>query len=159
MSGRWQLLGLEYISDFQFLLDVCLPNAFCTSEFDEFRWPLEPIATDEADWEVVEHYLNKTGTLRDGLRHLEELAAKDEIRLLTGSRRAMEYMTQHRDAQLDHGVILPLYSRYQTSSGDWDLPIFGCNWGGERLHGLLMHPADETFKSSWSWLVLKRKQK
>ncbi len=162
MSGQARLTLKNVIqkSKWQSLVDACLPDAFYSNDFTEDHWPLESIAADEADWEVKEHHIMRVGTLKDGLRQLEELAAKGDIRLLTGSRRAMEYMAQHLDAQLFRPVILPLRAQNQKPSDDYSqVPIFGRNWGNRRLYGLLLHYACETFNPRYSWLVLKRKQK
>ena len=105
---------------------------------------------------MVEHYLTKTGALEDGVKQLEKLATKGEIRLLTGSRRAMEYIAAHPDAQLDHPIILPL--RAQDSSDYWCLPVFSRIWrGGQRSLDLCYTVS--TFYSSYGWLVLRKRQK
>lgn len=143
------------IATFKQLLDAC--HQYGVAEgFTESRWSLEPIAADEADWEVVEHYLTKTGTLEEGVKRLEKLAAKGEIRLLTGSRRAMEYIAQHQAAQLDHPIILPL--RAQDSSGVWCLPVFRRRWDGRQRY-LGLYSTVFTFRSRDGWLVLRKRQK
>ena len=142
------------IATFKSLLDACHQDGYRSSDFTEDRFPLEPVATDEADWEVVEHYLTKTGTLDDGLKQLKKLEAKGEIKLLTGSRRAMEYIAAHPEAQLDHPIILPLRAR--DSGGDCCLPVFSRRWGGGR-RSLFLCRTGSTFGSLCSWLVLRPK--
>ena len=156
LKNPGKVLVAAITATFASLLKACHQNGYCNSDFTESRWHLEPIATDEADWEVVEHYLTKTGALEDGVKQLEKLATKGEIRLLTGSRRAMEYIAAHPDAQLDHPIILPL--RAQRSSGYWCLPVFGRLWGGRR-RSLGLYSTDDAFDSSYSWLVLRKRQK
>ena len=141
---------------FKSLLDACHQTDHRHPDFTESRWPLEPVAVDEADWEVVEHYLTKTGTLNRGVKHLEKLADKGEIRMLVGSRRAMEYIARHQKAQLDHPIILPLRAR--DSSDDWCLPVFRRNWCSWRRE-LDLDGTGNRFPPHYGWLVIKRKQK
>ena len=156
LKNPGKVLVAAITATFASLLKACHQNGYCNSDFTESRWHLEPIATDEADWEVVEHYLTKTGALEDGVKQLEKLATKGEIRLLTGSRRAMEYIAAHPDAQLDHPIILPL--RAQNSSDYWCLPVFDGDWSG-RLRRLVLYGTGGTFDSDYSWLVLRKRQK
>ena len=139
---------------FASLLEACHQTGYCNPDFTESRWPLEKVEADEADWEVVEHYLTKTGALEDGVKQLEKLATKGEIRLLTGSRRAMEYIAAHPDAQLDHPIILPLRAQY--SSDYWCLPVFSRYWNG-RQRRLGLYYTDDAFGSDDGWLVLRPK--
>lgn len=147
---------------FQSLLEACHQGGHRKPDFTESRWPLEPVAADEADWEVVEHHIQSSGTLTEGLHWLERLAVIDSVRslgdfrLLTGSRRAMEYISTHQEAQLDHPIILPL--RAQDSDGLWCFPVFSRDWYG-RQRNLNLDSSDVTFRSHYSWLVLCRKQK
>ena len=154
LKNPGKILVAVVIATFKSLLDACHQTGYCNPDFTESRWLLEPIATDEADWEVVEHYLTKTGTLDDGPEQLKKLAAKGEIRLLTGSRRAMEYIAAHPEAQLNHPIILPL--RAQDSCGRWCLPVFCGDWDGSR-RALHLLSTGLTFDSDYSWLVLRPK--
>ncbi|MEK7508588.1 MAG: hypothetical protein AAB568_01905 [Patescibacteria group bacterium] len=141
---------------FKSLLDACHQDGYCNPDFTELLWPLEPIAADETDWEVVVHFLAKGGSFNECKWQLEKLAAKGEIRLLTGSRRVMEYIARHPAAQMKHPIILPLL--VQHLSGDWCLPVFSGHWGdGRRDLGLCLNT--RKFNSHDGWLVLKRKQK
>ena len=156
LKNPGKVLVAAITATFASLLKACHQNGYCNSDFTEDRWPLESIAADENDWEVVGHYLTKTGALEDGVKQLEKLATKGEIRLLTGSRRAMEYIAAHPDAQLDHPIILPL--RAQDSSDFWCLPVFYGYWIG-RQRGLNLCSTGITFDSGYGWLVLRKRQK
>ena len=135
------------------LLAACKQNGYCNPEFTEERYPLEPVAADEGDYEVVEHHFTETVTLEEGLRRLAEMAAKGEIRLLSGSRLAMEYIAAHLEAQLDHPIILPL--RAQDSDGRWVVPFF-CRDYGERV--LRLFYLDGSAFPDCGWLVLRKRQ-
>jgi len=135
------------------LLAACKQNGYCNPEFTEERYPLEPVAADEGDYEVVEHHFTETVTLEEGLRRLAEMAAKGEIRLLSGSRLAMEYIAAHLEAQLDHPIILPL--RAQDSDGRWVVPFF-CRDYGERV--LYLFRLAYGAVPGCGWLVLRKRQ-
>lgn len=124
-------------------------------DFTEARFPLEPVALDEADWEMGEHHFAETVTVEEGLRRLTEMASKGEFRLPTGSRLAMKYIAAHPDAQLDHPVILPL--RAQDSDGDWVVPFFGRRWRDDRKRSLDLCRLGNLATPGCGWLVLRKR--
>lgn len=134
---------------FQNLLAACKQDGYRDPEFTESRWPLEPVAPDEDDYEEIEHHFTGTMTIEEGLRRLSEMETKGEIRLLKGSRRAMKYIAAHPNAQLDYSIILPL--RAQDSNGGWVVPIF-CHDGPRRFLDLCY--LDGEADPDCSWLVL-----
>lgn len=124
-------------------------------DFTEARWPLEPVAADEDDYEVAEHHFTETVTLEEGLRRLTAMAEKGEIRLLTGSRRAMEWVATHLEVQLDHPVILPLQA--QGYDGRRVVPIFHRRWGGDYGRRLVLYYLDYGAYSGCGWLILRKR--
>lgn len=136
----------------QQLLDDCHQDSV-HSDFTESRWPLELAMTDEADWEVAEfHSTNKmTGTKQ--LLELKKLAAKGEMRLLKGSRLAMEYIARHPGQQMHYPIVLPL------CVGATRMPVFTRDWNDEKKRCLDLYAAGFGFFPDVAWLVLLRKQK
>ncbi|MFA6486326.1 MAG: hypothetical protein WCT40_03090 [Candidatus Magasanikbacteria bacterium] len=136
------------------LLAAC--RQYCVNnDFIEPSWPLEPVAADEREWEVVEHHFDKTVKLKYGLAMLKDLAMKGEIRLLVGSRRAMEWIADHPDAQLDHPVIIPLAA--QNSDGSLVVPIFARHWDDGQQRDLHLCYLDHDASPVYAWLVLRKR--
>lgn len=137
------------------LLAACKQDGYCNPDFTESRWPLESVAPDEGDYEVVEHHFTDTVTLEEGLRRLAEMAEKGEIRLLAGSRLAMKWIASHLDVQLDHPVILPL--RAQDSDGRMVVPFFGRCWDRGDRRCLYLCGLAGGAGPGGRWLVLRKR--
>ncbi len=121
----------------------------------EPRWPLEPVAVDEGEWEVVEHHFDKKVSLKDGIAALKKLAKKGDVRLLAGLRRAMEWIAAHPNAQLDHPIILPLAR--MDSDGYLVVPIFNRIWGYTHRRDLSLSRLDDVAYPHFAWLVLRKR--
>lgn len=117
-------------------------------DFNEENFPLEPVASDEDDWEVVEYHFDRTLTGKEAFRRLEKLG----YRLLGGSRRAMEFLAAHPDLQDNHPLVITV--RWQHRDGDWNVPIADRR-GDERKVPLVYFDYD--FPPRYGWLVLRRK--
>ena len=116
--------------------------------FNEENFPLEPVAPDEADWEVYEHHFEETVTGEEAFRRLEEMGYR-----LCGPRRAMEFIAAHPDLQLDRSVIVT--ARWLDSDGGWCAPIFYRHDGRRGLN--LDCLGDDDFGSGCGWLVLHKR--
>lgn len=159
MSGKARLVLEDVVkSEWQRLLETCY-QIKVDSDFTEDRWPLEPIAADEDEWEVVKHRFANPVTGEEGLRQLEDLAANSngQIRLLQGSRRAMEYVVKNPDIQLYTSLIIPL--RAQCSDNCWYLPIFSGVWFNGNPHFLSLFSPSAVVEPTIGWLILRKHQK
>ncbi|MEK7508568.1 MAG: hypothetical protein AAB568_01795 [Patescibacteria group bacterium] len=165
MSGQARLMLEDIVqktaeavkSEWQTLLKACRQDCG-EPHFTKSRWPLGPVAADEAGWEVTEYRNDHSVTGFKALQHLEDMVAKSngQFRLMAGSRLAMEYIAKHPDAQLDHMVILPISAL--DPSDCWCLPVFG-NWLDIRKRSFGLFNTAGMFRPHCGWLVLKRKQK
>ena len=155
--GKAALVAAVTQYSFDDLFDAFQQHDYGDTEFTESRWPLEPVALDENDWEVVEHRFAKNLTIKEGLRRLTKMADEGKIRLLAGSRRAMEWVAPHLDDGLIHPAILPLCA--QDSDGKWVVPVFGLMWhDGSCQPGMTLYDLDEMTYPAHRWLVLRRIQ-
>jgi len=97
-------------------------------------------------------------TGEEGVRRLKEMEARGEIRLPTGSRRAMGYIADNPDRQLNHAIILPFLA--QNSDGVICLAVFDWGWDDDvRSRDLNLCEASSECDPDCGWLVLRRKQK
>jgi hypothetical protein len=134
------------VINFRRLLDMCKQD-WVSSDFNEANFPLEPVAPDEAEWEVVEHHFDRMVIGEEAFAELEKLG----YRLLGGSRRAMKFIAAHLDIQLDHPLVIT--ARWQFPNGCWCAPIAG-RVGGER--GLSLLGLVRGFLPHYGWLVLRK---
>lgn len=117
-------------------------------DFTEAHFPLEPIMPDESDWQVYEHHFPQT---IDGLRAIEEL---EKIGYkLCGPRRAMEFVANDPDRQLENPLVAT--ARWYVSESDWCVPFFGNRPDDERYLNLLS--SGSAFSPDCGWLVLRKK--
>lgn len=130
------------------LLSLCRLDSVHPDNFNEEHCRLEPVAPDEADWEVYEHHFSGTMNGEVAFHELQKL----DYRLLNGSRRAMEFLAIHPDIQIHHPLIIT--ARWQNSEGEWFVPIAGRD-GVKR--DLRLSWLDEDFDLNYGWLVLRRK--
>ncbi|MFH1946936.1 MAG: hypothetical protein ABIJ23_02140 [Candidatus Magasanikbacteria bacterium] len=137
----------------QQLLTACQQYWF-NPDFTEARWPLEPVAPDESEWEVKEHFFSDNATGEEKLRRLAEMVKKGEIRFC-GVRRAMEYVANHLDAQLARPLVVPVSA--QDSDGGLCLPIFSHYWNGHRQRKLNLCSVSNRFYPDCAWLVLRKR--
>ncbi len=138
-------LGIFAFAD---LLAACKQNGYVNSDFNKENFPLEPVASDESEWEVYEHHFDETVNGMDAFKKLEELGYR-----LCGPRRAMEYVANgHLDVQLDHSLIVT--ARWQNSSGVWCAPIFRRHYDERRLS---LCGIGGGFDPSYGWLVLRKR--
>lgn len=142
------------------LLAACKQN-WVHDDFTEEHFPLEPVAPDEADWEVYEHHFDREIS---GLRVFAELENRGYR--LCGPRRAMEFVAENQDIQLDHPLIIP--TCWKSHDGNiWHVPLFGkrypisggcdlilCNLGHHYRPGFVLF---HDFDPDHGWLVLRRK--
>jgi len=133
---------------FNHLLSLCQLDSVNPDNFSEEYCPLEPVALDEADWEVYEHHFSGTMNGEVAFSELQKM----DYRLLNGSRRAMEFLAVHPDIQTHHPLIIT--ARWQNPEGEWFMPIAGRD-GVKR--DLRLSWLDEDFDLNYGWLVLRRK--
>ncbi len=133
---------------FNHLLSLCRLDSVNPDNFSEEYCPLEPVALDEAEWEVYEHHFSETMNGEVAFRELQKM----DYRLLNGSRRAMEFLAIHPDIQIHHPLIITV--RCQNPEGEWFVPIAGRD-GVKR--DLRLSWLDEDFDPNYGWLVLRRK--
>ena len=161
LTHRWLILRKKTTAtttqeSFADLLYACFKQEDVDADFIEARWPLEPVEPNEDDWEVAEHNFGAMITLTQGRRLLEEMAARGEIRLLTGSRRAMKWIVEHPEVPMDHAVILPLQVRVGFSEkGFFGMPVFYKNYLGRP--SLNLHNSNNLAYQTCCWLVLRKK--
>lgn len=122
-------------------------NEICGG-FTEENFPLEPVADDENEWKVCEHCFLKEINGFDAFRQLEE----DPGYRFCGPRRAMEYVAEHPDGQLNYSLIVT--TRVNLNACVCYVPIFHRT---NDQRGLDIFKLDADFGPSYSWLVLKRK--
>lgn len=139
------------------LLQACQQKWF-NSDFTEVRWPLEPVATDEHEWEVAEYFFGDDANGDEKVRRLVELEKTGTIRMLGGVRRAMEFVAAHPDLQKHHHLVVPVSAR--DSVGNVCLPVFcwSMDYGLEGREFCLCI-AGNGFSSSYGWLVLRKRHK
>lgn len=141
---------IEVVSRWQDMFNACR-QYWVNPDFTEARWPLEPVAVDEAEWEEYEHFFDDDATGEVKIRRLEEMVKRGEIRIC-GVRRAMKNTADHLDIQLDHPRIIPVSA---LDSGDiLCLPTF-CWLGRERE--LLLCRVSFVFSRLCGWLVLRKR--
>ena len=133
---------------FHILLAACR-QTWVSPHFNEGNLPLEPVAPDEGDWEVHEHHFEEE---MDGEEALQRLMGMG-FRLLGGSRRAMEFIVEHPDIQMDRSIVATV--RWQDPGGGWCAPVFDGRVGGRRV---LLRRLDRVFGPSDGWLVLRKRQ-
>ena len=132
--------------NFRRLLDFCHQD-WVNPDFNEGNYPLEPVTSDEADWEVYEHHFDRTMTVKEAFAELEKLG----YRLLGGSRRGMEFIAAHTDLQLDHPLIITARWQGYALMADRDVH-------GRRLDLIaIAFYSVLSFGPSCGWLVLKRR--
>jgi hypothetical protein len=132
---------------FQSLLLACR-QYWVSPSFNETNYPLEPVAPDEDEWEVYKYHFETKVKSEEIFLRLEEMG----YRLLGGSRRAMEFIAENHDLQLDHPFVIT--ARWQAPDGIWCAPI-AVHDGAKHLLGLLNLKGE--FDSLFGWLVLRRK--
>lgn len=138
------------------LLAACRQD-WVNSDFNEKNFPLEPIADDEAGWEVCEHHF---GRAVNGSEAFKELVENPDYRLC-GPRRAMEYISNgHLNDQLDHPLIVTAIGGHRPSE-PWKafdhrpyVPVFLGDCDGRILRVCYL---DSGFKLSSGWLVLRKR--
>jgi len=92
------------------------------------------------------------------LRRLKEMEEKGEIRMLKGMRRAMEYITDHPDIQLNLSLVVPVCAR--DSDGDEGLPIFfSVRDGCVKRRYLMPRKCKRTFPARYMWFVLRKRER
>jgi len=127
--------------------------------FTKMRLTLEPIAADESEWEIDEHFFTTKITVEEGLHRLEEMQKSGEIRLC-GIRRAMECIIAHPNIEKEHPLAV------QASSQDPDesfcsLAVFSwCDSSGgfAEMYSLQLCDSTEPSDPSWGWLILRKKK-
>jgi hypothetical protein len=144
------------VSKWQELLTACR-QCWIDPYFTEAGWPLEPVAVDEADWEVGEHFFSEKITGTEGLRSLAKMENRGEI-CICGVRRSMEDTADHLDIQIDHPRIIPVSAQF--SNGSLYLPVFSRYWSVS-VHGrrLDLCVVSNDFSPDCGWLVLRKKKK
>jgi hypothetical protein len=144
LALRGALAASLPVINFRRLLDFCHQD-WVDSDFNEGNYPLEPVTSDEADWEVYEYHFLETVTGEEAFRRLEEMG----YRLLGGSRRAMEFIAAHPDLQSDRALIIT------TRSFGLFAPVFHQREAKRRLSLLPMMLGE--VNSSCGWLVLRKR--
>lgn len=134
---------------FNKLLSACKQD-WVNLNFNEDNFPLEPVADDENEWEVYEHFFDEDIDGFDAPERLKKLG----YRLLGGPRRAMKYVAKHLNIQLDHLLVIAGVS-WECPGGGWCLPVFCEDDDGRNL---CLAWLDCEFDSSSGWLVLRKKQ-
>jgi hypothetical protein len=129
------------------LFDACRQD-YCNKYFNEKNFPLEPVAADEGEWEVYEHHFLEVVTGEVAFRRLEEMGYR-----LCGPRRAMEYIAEHLELQLDHLIVVT--ALWPLGCGDWAVPVFS---GPSGRRDMSLSGLDDKFNPLHGWLVLRRKQ-
>ena len=132
----------------QNLLDACRQKQIY-EDFTEAHYPLEPVAADESEWEVYEHHFEETVTGEEAFTRLEKLG----YRHLNGTRRAMQFVAEHPNLQLDHPLVVT--ARWQFSVGRWCAPVF-CRDGDWCELGLDWLDSSK-FEPCFGWLVLRKR--
>mgnify|MGYP001584498394 CR=1 FL=1 len=143
------------VSRWQDLFNACKQSWF-NPDFTEARWPLEPVAVDEAVWDVGELLFDDDVTGEVKIGRLKEMVEKGEIRFC-GIRRAMEYVATHLDVQLNHPLVVPVSA--QDSVGFLCLPAFRYRWGGYGRRRLALCRVSDGFGRRCGWLVLRKRPK
>lgn len=152
-----------------------------TPNFNSGTWPLEPVAVDEDEWEVVEHMFSDgvrdkqtrqnpdCWKGKERLHRLNEMVKKGEIRPC-GIRRAMEYVAAHSDIQLNHELVVMVtgpvlmygfHGIHEAGDLGHYLPVFCSNpiahyQPEERM--LEVRSTHGDFSLSCGWLVLRKRQ-
>lgn len=134
-------------------------------DFTEARWPLEPIAPDEDDWEETEYFFtDDDANIEEKLHRLTALEKQGEVRICR-PRRAMKYVATHLDLQEDHPLVVPVPASFpapffaQDSTDVVFLPVFGWFCGDcVEGRGLDLCPVKGKCNSKCGWLILRRKQ-
>jgi hypothetical protein len=129
---------------FQSLLVACRQN-WVSPDFNETNFPLEPVAPDEADWEVVEHHFDRTMTGKEAFVELQQLG----YRLLGGSRRGLEFLAANPGLQNDHPLVIT--ARWRHQDGNWFVPIT------KRYELDLCYYLASCFAPHYGWLVLRKR--
>ena len=128
------------------LLAACRQD-WVAFDFDEVKFPLEPIASDEAEWEVYEHHFEEKVLGKKAFRLIRKMGYR-----LCGPRRAMEFIIGYPSIQLDRPVIVT--ARWQSREGLWCAPVF-CGSIGKREVNVCGLARD--FDPCYGWLVLRRR--
>lgn len=135
----------------QTLLAACQQDEV-DPDFNEANFPLEPVAPDEAEWEVYEHHFLRTVRGRMAFRGIERLGYR-----YCGPRRAMEFVAAHPDLQLDHPLVVT--ARWQDLDGNWYAPVFYRDDDERDLRlGFLAYDFGPRY-ARYGWLVLRKRQK
>ncbi|MDP3244866.1 MAG: hypothetical protein Q8M83_04400 [bacterium] len=143
------------LSYFRKLLVACHPTYF-DSRFTREPWSLEPVTSEEDEYEIFERHFNGTVTIKEGFRRLTKMAAKGEIHLLVGSRRALVWIAAHQDVCLDHPVVVALLKK--DPNGFLVAPVFSRIIGGSDGSNLILHHQSTKVPPECGWLVLRRKR-
>ena len=144
---------VNVVSDWQKLLTAC-KQYWVNPDFTEARWPLEPVAVDEAEWKVEEHFFDDDATGTEKLLRLAEMVKRGEIRIC-GVRRAEEDTADHLDIQLDHPRIITVSAL--GSGGVLSLPAFHGRWFDGRERELFLYRVSNDFNRRCGWLVLRKR--
>jgi len=156
LSGLMERDGLseeDLGESFAELLAACKFDENVLKKFNEENWPLEPVEPDEDEWEVFEYQFPKVTMIDQGLEQLQEMVVKGEIRLLTGSRRALKWIAEHPNAQLDHSIILPIPER--VAFNQMVIPVFEAGYPHRRIINFRL--VDTAAFQNFRWLVLRKK--
>ncbi len=153
---RRALISEMVPSAWQRLFDACRQDEI-DADFNESRFPLEPIAPDEDDWEVHQYSF---ANLALGL-HGDEIVRRlnNEGYRRCGPRRGMQFISKNPDIQTRCSLVLPTEWRRSEQSV---VPVFGRNgyWDCHNpLRVVRLHPIEGLFHSGLiAWLVLHKKK-
>lgn len=135
---------------FKELLATCKQHE-TNPDFNENNFPLEPVDDDEDEWEVYEYHFDHQVNGFEAFYEFLNLGYR-----LCGPRRAMEYIANHLDDQLDHPLIVT--TRYRHASGVWAVPLLDRYWSPPEFHRWLSaYKLNSDYHSHYGWLVLRKK--
>jgi len=141
------MLWPQWVKTFQGLLATCKQDEV-DYRFNEGHFSLEPVAPNEDDWEVHEHFFSASV---DGLKAfgaLEQLGNYQPC----GPRRAMTFIATHLHDQLENDLVVTTRWYWGVN---WWTPVF-CGNGSKRI--LKLQRLNRKFGPCDGWLVLRRKQ-
>jgi hypothetical protein len=136
---------------FQSLLSACQQDEV-NSAFHAQYFPIEPLASDEEEWEEHLYAFPDNVKGMDALQQLLKLGFRP-----CGVRRAMKFLSRHSGLQDQYNIIIATVGR--DNEGESCLPVFDRNSPtGRRRVSLVSIDGTYCRTDRWKWLVLRPRQ-